>query len=158
MRTLLSSRSLAWRSHSQWQRYMGIPARAGKSAFSTSRSVYSANPTSTLGKLEGLKNLLKISEEVQDALATNKPVVALESTIYTHGAISDLRLEEIVRQHGGVPAVVGILNGVPTVGLLPDEVTRMVEGSAKKVSRRHIAYLVGMVRTPLMIGFSTDTL
>lgn len=93
--------------------------------------------------------MLKVSEEVQDALATNKPVVALESTIYTHGAISDLRLEEIVREHGGVPAVVGILDGVPTVGLLPDEVTRMVEESPRKVSRRDIAYLAGMVRTPL---------
>ena len=137
---------------------MGTPGRAGKNAFSTSRSAYSANTTSTLGKLEGLKDLLKISEEVQDALATNKPVVALESTIYTHGAITDLRLEEIVRQHGGVPAVVGILDGVPSVGLLPDDVTRMVEGSAKKVSRRDIAYLVGMVRTPPMIDFSTNAL
>ncbi|KAI0818380.1 Indigoidine synthase A like protein-domain-containing protein [Xylaria sp. FL0064] len=96
------------------------------------------------GNLAGLKGLLKVSEEVADALATNRPVVALESTIYTHGALgNDLDLEGIVRRNGGVPAVVGILGSVPTVGLTPDEVTRIVEGSPKKASRRDIAYLVG---------------
>ncbi|KAI0430074.1 Indigoidine synthase A like protein-domain-containing protein [Xylaria sp. FL1042] len=96
------------------------------------------------GTLTGLKGLLKVSEEVTDALATNKPVVALESTIYTHGALgNDLDLEGIVRRNGGVPAVVGILGGVPTVGLTPEEVIRIVEGSPKKASRRDIAYLAG---------------
>ncbi|KAI1823968.1 Indigoidine synthase A like protein-domain-containing protein [Xylaria intraflava] len=88
--------------------------------------------------------ILKVSEEVADALATKKPVVALESTIYTHGAFdTDLGLENVVRKNGGVPAVVGILGGVPTVGLSPEEIRRMIEGSPKKVSRRDIAYLVG---------------
>lgn len=100
---------------------------------------------STSGNLAALKSILKVSEEVTDALATNRPVVALESTIYTHGALgNDLDLEGVVRRNGGVPAVVGILGGIPTVGLQPEEVTRMVEGSPKKVSRRDIAYLVGM--------------
>lgn len=97
--------------------------------------------------MTGLKELLKVSEEVTEALATNKPVVALETTVYTHGALGDdLDLEGIVRRNGGVPAVVGILGGVPTVGLTPDQVTQMVEGSPKKASRRDIAYLVGSVR------------
>lgn len=83
-----------------------------------------------------------MSEEVTEALATNKPVVALETTIYTHGALgNDLDLEGIVRRHGGVPAVVGIHSGVPTVGLTPDEITQMVDGSPKKASRRDIAYI-----------------
>ncbi|KAI1345097.1 Indigoidine synthase A like protein-domain-containing protein [Xylariaceae sp. FL0016] len=99
---------------------------------------------STLGQWEALKDILKVSEEVKDALASNKPVVALESTIYTHGAIDNLGLEDIVRRNGGVPAVVGILAGVPSVGLTPEEVTRMVEGSPRKASRRDLAYLVGM--------------
>ncbi|KAI0203916.1 Indigoidine synthase A like protein-domain-containing protein [Astrocystis sublimbata] len=94
--------------------------------------------------LTGLRDILRVSEEVTDALATNKPVVALESTIYTHGALgNDLDLEGVVRRNGGVPAVVGILGGVPSVGLTPDEVTQMVEGSPKKASRRDLAYLVG---------------
>ncbi|KAI1501716.1 Indigoidine synthase A like protein-domain-containing protein [Biscogniauxia marginata] len=104
-----------------------------------------APPASTLGRLGGLKEILRVSEEVTDALATNKPVVALETTIYTHGALGDdLDLEGVVRRHGGVPAVVGILDGRPTVGLLPEEVARMVEGSPKKASRRDLAYLAGM--------------
>ncbi|EGZ76462.1 hypothetical protein NEUTE2DRAFT_98313 [Neurospora tetrasperma FGSC 2509] len=91
-----------------------------------------------------LASLLKISPEVADALATNKPVVALESTIYTHGALGDdLYLEDIVRKNGAVPAVCGILAGVPTVGLSTEEVTRMVHEGAKKASRRDLAYLVG---------------
>ncbi|KAJ0330292.1 hypothetical protein COL5a_003353 [Colletotrichum fioriniae] len=94
----------------------------------------------------GLKNLLRVSEEVADAVATNKPVVALESTIYTHGALgNDLGLEDIVRQGGGVPAVCGILNGEPIVGMTEAEVAYMVDsGTAGKVSRRDVAHLVGL--------------
>ncbi|KAI0383895.1 Indigoidine synthase A like protein-domain-containing protein [Hypomontagnella monticulosa] len=116
--------------------------RGNRRLFSSSGRL---NQIPSSGNLAALKDILKVSEEVTEALATNKPVVALESTIYTHGALgNDLDLEDIVRRNGGVPAVVGILAGVPTVGLLPDEVARMVEGSPKKVSRRDIAYLVGM--------------
>ncbi|KAM0275750.1 hypothetical protein ACHAQH_007468 [Verticillium albo-atrum] len=94
----------------------------------------------------GLKDFLRISDEVAEAIATNKPVVALESTIYTHGALgNDLGLEDIVRQGGGIPAVCGILDGVPVVGLTPEEVARMVDsGNARKCSRRDIAYLAGL--------------
>lgn len=97
----------------------------------------------------GLKAFLKVSDEVADAVATNKPVVALESTIYTHGALgNDLGLEDIVRQGGAVPAVCGIFDGLPTVGLTPDQIARMVDSdTAKKASRRDIAYLAGLVST-----------
>ncbi len=96
----------------------------------------SSSSTPPLGKI------LRIDEEVKAALAANKPVVALESTIYTHGALGmDLRLEAIVREHGAVPAVVGVLDGVPSVGLQPDEVARMVAEGARKVSRRDLAWV-----------------
>ncbi|KAK5663245.1 hypothetical protein OQA88_3672 [Cercophora sp. LCS_1] len=94
-----------------------------------------------------VQQLLKLSPEVADAVATNKPVVALESTIYTHGALgAELPgfLEDIVRQHGAVPAVCGVLAGVPTVGLTALEVERMVNEGARKLSRRDLAYMVGM--------------
>ncbi|KAK7952080.1 carbohydrate kinase-like protein [Apiospora aurea] len=119
------------------------------SSFSTSASYRSS------GQLGGLQRLLKVSEEVTDALATNKPVVALESTIYTHGALGSLGLEDVVRQNGAVPAVVGILEGVPTVGLTPAEVAHIVEHSPRKVSRRDIAYLVGMGMTGKRINGGT---
>lgn len=87
-----------------------------------------------------------MSDEVAEALATNKPVVALESTIYTHGALGELDLEGVVRDNGGVPAVVGILAGRPTVGLTPSEIVQIVDGSPKKASRRDLAFLAGSVR------------
>ncbi|KAK0731741.1 Indigoidine synthase A like protein-domain-containing protein [Lasiosphaeris hirsuta] len=106
--------------------------------------------------VRGLQGLLNVSPEVADAVATNKPVVALESTIYTHGAFEqDLLLEEIVRRNGAVPAVCGILAGVPTVGLFKDEVARMVNEGAKKASRRDLAHLVGLGLTGQKIHGAT---
>lgn len=90
---------------------------------------------------------MQISDEVAEALATNKPVVALETTIYTHGALGmDIHLEEIVRNNGGVPAICGVYRGVPTVGLRYDkEVLQMVREGAQKLSRRDLALIIGMV-------------
>ncbi|KAK4220117.1 Indigoidine synthase A like protein-domain-containing protein [Rhypophila decipiens] len=105
------------------------------------RHYYSTKNSKSWGVLSGI---LDIRPEVADAVASNAPVVALESTIYTHGKLgNDLDLENIVRKNGAVPAVCGILNGVPTVGLTPDEVERMIHEGAKKASRRDLAFLVG---------------
>lgn len=104
---------------------------------------------SAAASLAGVKDLLKVSDEVAHAVAYNKPVVALESTIYTHGALgNDLAREhsDLVRSYGAVPAIVAIVDGVPKVGATSDEIVRMIESkSAVKASRRDIAYLVGMV-------------
>ncbi|GAP83333.2 putative carbohydrate contains domain [Rosellinia necatrix] len=130
-----------WAGHRRVLDARGTRTALSNASFSTSGRVLRGYST---GNLAGLKELLKVSEEVTEALATNKPVVALESTIYTHGALGyDLDLEGIVRRNGAVPAVVGILGGVPTVGLTPEEVIQMVEGSPKKASRRDIAFLAG---------------
>ncbi|KAL3471688.1 Indigoidine synthase A like protein-domain-containing protein [Aspergillus californicus] len=106
----------------------------------------------------------QISEEVRDAVATGKPVVALESTIYTHGfpypesvALASL-LETVVRANGGVPATIGILHGVARVGLLADELIELASTaqtkSALKVSRRDLGYIcgLGMAGRPLHGG------
>lgn len=91
-----------------------------------------------------------MSEEVAEAVATNKPVVALESTIYTHGMLgNDLAKQhlDLVRSHGAVPAVIAIVDGRPKVGVSYEEILRMIEDKGTvKASRRDIAYLVGMVR------------
>jgi pseudouridylate synthase / pseudouridine kinase len=87
-----------------------------------------------------------VSDEVRDAVATNRPVVALETTIYTHGALGrDLPevLESVVRDHGAVPATIGVLDGVARVGMSPAEVDRMVHEGASKLSRRDLAHIVG---------------
>lgn len=105
---------------------------------------------SAAASLAGVRELLKVSDEVADAVAGNKPVVALESTIYTHGALGNGLAREhsdLVRRCGGIPAIIAIVDGVPKVGASPEEILKMIEsGSAVKASRRDIAYLAGMVR------------
>lgn len=102
-----------------------------------------------------LSDVIKISPEVEDALNTFKPVVALETTIYTHGfphpdnTTLALQLESVVRANGGVPATIGIIDGKAHVGLNSDEILRIAESAGDpgtmKVSRRDLAYILGMV-------------
>ncbi|MFB7890991.1 pseudouridine-5'-phosphate glycosidase [Microbacterium sp. NPDC056044] len=74
---------------------------------------------------------LVIAPEVRDAVAAGDPVLALESTIFTHGlprprnlAVA-LEAEARVRALGVVPATIGLVDGRPTVGLSPDEIERL---------------------------------
>ncbi|MBW9108690.1 pseudouridine-5'-phosphate glycosidase [Microbacterium ureisolvens] len=72
-----------------------------------------------------------IAPEVRDAIATGDPVLALESTIFTHGlprprnVTVALEAEARVRALGVVPATIGVVEGRPTVGLSPDEIERL---------------------------------
>ncbi|KAK5707118.1 hypothetical protein LTR17_020990 [Elasticomyces elasticus] len=91
-----------------------------------------------------------VSEEVRQAIAERKPVVALETTIYTHGfpypdnfALSS-KLESLIRINGGVPATIGILEGIAKVGMSADEINRLVSSEAGKVSRRDLAFVCGV--------------
>jgi pseudouridine-5'-phosphate glycosidase len=69
-----------------------------------------------------------VSEEVQDAIADNRPVLALESTIFTHGlprprnAQVALESEKELREAGVTPATIGVVNGLLTVGLSQSEI------------------------------------
>ncbi|MCL6439614.1 MAG: pseudouridine-5'-phosphate glycosidase, partial [Rubrobacteraceae bacterium] len=71
---------------------------------------------------------MEASPEVEEALREGRPVVALESTLISHGLPrpDNLRvareLEEIVRDEGAIPATVGVVDGVPRVGLGADEI------------------------------------
>ena len=98
---------------------------------------------------------LKISEEVRHALSNDLPVVALESTIYTHGlpypeniALA-IELEGILRNNGVVPATIGFLDGIATIGLSPTELSTLSSSTGNpntmKVSRRDMSYIIGMV-------------
>ena len=128
---------------------------------SRSRGFTSASPATSSS---GLRGLLQVSGEVSEAIAANKPVVALESTIYTHGTMGkDLAREhvELVRSCGGVPAIIAILDGAPSVGVSSEDIVRMIEDpSTVKASRRDVSYLVGMVRRCFpynLSGMRTDT-
>jgi pseudouridylate synthase len=91
---------------------------------------------------------IKLSREVLEARENNKPVVALESTIISHGMpypqnVQTAReVEQIIRDNGAVPATIAILNGTIHVGLTDDELETL--GSAEnvaKASRRDLPYL-----------------
>jgi len=96
------------------------------------------------------KAYLSVSPEVKKALAAGKPVVALESTIITHGMPYPQNLdmakkvEAIVREHGAVPATIAIMDGRFCVGVSGEDLERLaLEGhKAAKASRRDVAALL----------------
>ena len=87
------------------------------------------------------------SPEVADALATGKPVVALESTIISHGLPrprnfeAAKEFEQILRSKGVVPATIAILDGVPRIGLDEDGINRIANEDLAKASVRDIPIL-----------------
>ena len=93
---------------------------------------------------------VKISDEVMQALRENRPVVALESTIISHGMPypknyeTALLVEETVRKNGAVPATIAIIKGVPTVGCSKEEIEYLATEGTKvtKVSRRDIPFVI----------------
>ncbi|MBP9479383.1 MAG: pseudouridine-5'-phosphate glycosidase [Sebaldella sp.] len=100
-----------------------------------------------------MKNFMKyleVSQEVKEALENNKPVVALESTIISHGmpypqnCETALKVEKVIRDNGAIPATIAILNGKLKVGLSETEIEFLGKEGSKitKVSRRDLAYIV----------------
>lgn len=97
-----------------------------------------------------MRQYLRKSPEVAAALAAGEPVVALESTIISHGmpypenVATALRVEEAVRTAGAVPATIAILDGQLCAGLSHDQITLLgKQGTAViKASRRDIPFLL----------------
>lgn len=93
---------------------------------------------------------LDLSPEVKKALENNQPVVALESTIISHGmpypqnVETALKVEEIVRQNGAVPATIAVINGRLKTGLSEEEITILGKQglNVTKVSRRDLPVVV----------------
>ena len=88
---------------------------------------------------------IRVKEEALQALKENRPVVALESTIISHGmpyprnVETALEVERIIREHGAVPCTIGIIDGEGVVGMSPEEIEEF--GKRKgiaKVSRRDL--------------------
>jgi len=92
-------------------------------------------------------NAIRISDEVKEALAGNRPVVALESTIISHGLPrprnydAAVEFEEILRSQGVTPATIAILDGVPHIGLDATGVSRIANEDLAKASVRDIPIL-----------------
>lgn len=96
-----------------------------------------------------LEKYIEINKEVEIALKNKEPVVALESTIISHGmpypknVETALKVEKIIRDIGAIPATIAILNGKIKVGLSTEEIEYL--GKAKdvyKVSRRDLPFIV----------------
>ena len=99
---------------------------------------------------------IDVHPEVQDALLSKKPVVALETTIVTHGMPYPINMETarsvetVIRSTGSVPATIGIIAGRVKIGLRPSELERLADvknnPSVVKVSRRDVASAISMKR------------
>jgi pseudouridine-5'-phosphate glycosidase len=92
---------------------------------------------------------MRIAPEVADALASGRPVVALESTLISHGLprpdnLETARaMEAAVRASGAVPATVGVIGGVPTIGLSGTDLELLAKSrEVTKASRRDLPLLV----------------
>ncbi len=106
-------------------------------------------PTSTPTTTTTPHPMLAVAPEVREALAEGRPVVALESTIISHGmpyphnVAMAREVEQIVRDGGAVPATIAILHGRLTVGLSDDELEMFGRDNAiRKVSVRDIPHVV----------------
>ncbi len=92
---------------------------------------------------------LDIHPDVEDAIKDKKPIVALESTIISHGmpypknVETALMVEETVRSNGAIPATIAIINGRIKVGLTDEEIEFLATNEEiKKVSRRDLAITI----------------
>ena len=90
---------------------------------------------------------IRVSDEVSTALAAHRPVVALESTIISHGLPrprnhdAAIEFEQILRDQGVTPATIAVLDGVPHVGLDAEGVRRIAEEDLAKASVRDLPIL-----------------
>ncbi len=92
---------------------------------------------------------LALTDEVRSALAEGLPVVALESTIISHGmpypqnVAMATEVEQIIRDGGAVPATIAVLGGRPRVGLTADDLELLAtDPDVTKVSLRDLPYVI----------------
>ena len=97
-----------------------------------------------------MNRYLDIAPEVQQAVAEGRPVVALESTIISHGmpypqnVETALNVEKIIREHGATPATIAVIGGRLKAGLSPEEIDYLGKTgpAVAKASRRDLPVLV----------------
>lgn len=108
----------------------------------------------------------RIAEEVADALADGRAVVALESTLLAHGLppgrnqqVAE-RLERTIRDRGAVPATIAVLDGDPVIGLSEAELTRVCDPASElvKLSKRDLAPAAVLRRSGATTVAATATL
>lgn len=100
-----------------------------------------------------MNQYIDIHPDVRDALLKHKPVVALESTIITHGmpypenVNMARKVESIIKKEGAVPATIAIINGVIKIGLTDHEIEYLANAKdVIKVSKRDFGYVLSQKR------------
>ncbi len=101
-----------------------------------------------------MQSMLSVHPEVAAALAEGRPVVALESTIISHGlpfpqnVEMATEVEGIVRAHGAVPATIAVIDGVCTIGLSAEQLHQLAtEADVLKATTRDLPWLMASGRT-----------
>ena len=96
-----------------------------------------------------MREFLTYSKEVEEGMAAGKAIVALESTIISHGmpypqnVEMARKVEQIIRDNGAVPATIAIMDGKIKIGLSEEELETLgTSKNARKTSRRDLAYVV----------------
>jgi pseudouridine-5'-phosphate glycosidase len=112
-----------------------------------------------------MKPYLHPSQPVTEALATGQPVVALESTVIAHGLPypsnleTALRMEEIIREQGAVPATIAVIDGRLRVGLEGDELEYLASTKGiRKASRRDLPIIVAEAKDGATTVATTATI
>ncbi|KAF9301041.1 hypothetical protein BGZ74_007216 [Mortierella antarctica] len=111
--------------------------------------------SATKFRQQHLSPVLNFSDEVKDALKNNKPIVALESTIISHGMPypqnyeTAIQVENIVRENGATPATIAILDGQIQIGLTNSQIQSLAElgRESVKASRRDLAVVMSKKQT-----------
>jgi pseudouridine-5'-phosphate glycosidase len=111
-------------------------------------------------KFRLLSHLIRLSNQVKSALDAGQPVVALESTVITHGLPFPQNLEvgraleRTVLNEGGIPATIALLNGQIHVGLTERELEQIADPifKAVKVSSRDIPNVLATVENILYLN------
>lgn len=97
--------------------------------------------------------MMRIHEEVQAALATNQPVVALESTIISHGLPRPRNyeaahmFEKVLRDKGVTPATIAVIDGIPHIGLDEKGLDHIANQDIAKASVRDLPILAGLKKS-----------
>jgi pseudouridine-5'-phosphate glycosidase len=101
-----------------------------------------------------MNQFIEISHEVKQALYEKRPVVALESTIISHGmpypenVKMALEVEKIIREEGAIPATIAIIDGMIKVGLSHDDITYLAQAKdVYKVGKRDFGYVLSQKKT-----------
>lgn len=100
-----------------------------------------------------MEKYIEYSKEVQQGKANNKPIVALESTIISHGmpypqnVKMAKKVEQLIRDNGAVPATIALMNGKIKIGLESNELNFLANSdNVAKVSRRDLAEIIATKR------------